>query len=225
MVINSSRIIGSVTKIKFRCYLKFKAHYFHHCRRKRQQSANAHRMAQEVTYATHAPPAYKIYQKAQIPPELCGAPGAPPRYMQHHNPVQINGSEYSHIWETPLPGEPGSCLTESPYGMHCECAYGLTEELKSKPALYTTSYTPSHGVECVHELQQQPLRQNAYNHSKQNLDRQEEDGTMCGFVLLERSGVCMREPGCTSDEKVEIRGPEDLARESPDIVTGTFPHK
>ena len=180
-----------------------------------------------MTYATHAPPAYKIYQKAQIPAELCGGQtGAPPGYLQHRNPVQINGNEYSHIWETPLPGEPGSCLNESPYGMPCECAYGLAaDDIKSKPALYTTSYTPSHDAECVHELQQQQLRHQHYGlTSKQGGERgTEDDNTLCGFVLLERSGgMCMRETNPTMDEKVEICGstipPEENARESPDIV-------
>ena len=179
-------------------------------------------MSQEVAYASHAPLEYKIYQKAQIPPELCGGQGVLPSYMQHRNPVQINGNEYSHIWETPLPVQHGDCLTESPYGMHCECAYGLTDDLKAKPALYTTSYTPARDAECVHEPEQQPLRQNAYNQSKQNIA--DEEGALCGFILLDRTEVCLREAGASSDDKVEVRAPDDFTRHSPDLVTGTFPH-
>ena len=56
-------------------------------------------------------------------------------YVHHRNPVSINGNEYAHIWESPIPGNPDydgtTCipLRESAYGAPCECQYSRRSDL------------------------------------------------------------------------------------------------
>ncbi len=77
---------------------------------------------------------YKVYEKAPcIGLEPTSSLQA---YIQHRTPVSINGNEYSHIWESPLP-EPincnlqchDACLHTSAYDTQCECTYAKRRDL------------------------------------------------------------------------------------------------
>ena len=94
---------------------------------------------------------YKVYEKA---PCIGLEPTGPLQaYIQHRTPVSINGNEYSHIWESPLPGEPlnplhEAALHENAYGTQCDCA----TYSKGRRDLYLTQLSEdcSQPAECAH---------------------------------------------------------------------------
>ena len=65
--------------------------------------------------------------------------------------VRINGNEYAHIWETPLPGPKGRrhSKQQQPGSLHPTCRLEITKDPSGKNTFYTcTRYTPplSQGV-------------------------------------------------------------------------------